>query len=56
MRSSCGPIARFADVGRLNVILRNLNVSFQGVQETSTEIFTFRFKESRRQVIPRDCR
>ena len=51
-----GPIARFADVGRLNVILRNLNVSFQGVQETSTEILTFRFKESRRQVIPRDCR
>ncbi len=41
---------------RQNVILRNLNVSFQGVQETSTEIFTFRFKESRRQVIPRDCR
>jgi len=54
-----GPIARFADVGRLSLWRhrdQDLNVSFQGVQETSTEIFTFRFKESRRQVIPRDCR
>jgi len=40
---------------RKNVVLRNLNVLFQGVKETGTEIQTFRFKVSRRQVTPSDC-